>query len=164
MEVNELKVSFHIPTLNEITLAISFVNKELNKTMKFLSESILNIRKQSSNSSKSSSSKSNAKYSKEENYRELNYLYFLAYGSSRLLKRPYKERQSLTSHINSNVSIGYEDTIDKGLGFELANLVNEDCQNDQSNIYNSLSDENREIVQNLRLNLIEFVLKLASKN
>ena len=156
MDVGDLKMSFHIPTANELTLAIGFVNKEINKSRKLLSESILNTRK-------SSSSKPPVKYTMEDNYRELNYLYFLAYGASRLLKRPHKDRESIVQHINSSVNIGYENMIDKGLGFELVNLVSEDHLKDPTNVHNQLSEENREILLSMRLHLIEFVIKLASK-
>lgn len=69
---SELKIEYHVPNLQEISTALEITNWILNESMSFLKKSIL--RKTESN--------------KEENYRELNYIYHVLYSSSTLLKRP----------------------------------------------------------------------------
>ena len=121
--------------------------------MNFLNESIL-LKKRKND---------DQKITKEENFREITYLNHFIYASSRLLKRPYKGRTPITNHIESSVKIGYEDTVDKGLGFELINLIDEKRINDPNNLYYGLTPENREILLNTRLTLIEFIVKLVGK-
>lgn len=129
------------------------MHQQLTQSMSFLNESIL-LKKRKTD---------DQKITKEENFRELTYINNLIYASSRLLKRAYKGRTAITSHIESSVKIGYEDTVDKGLGFELINLVDEARFNDQTNMYYGLTPENREILLNMRLTLIEFIIKLAGE-
>lgn len=69
---SELKIEYHIPNLQEISTALDITSSNLNESMSFLKKSIL--RKNESN--------------KEDNYRELNYIYHIVYSSSTLLKRP----------------------------------------------------------------------------
>ena len=57
--------------------------------------------------------------------------------------------------IESNVEIGLNDNLDKGLGYEKVNLTNSQHQ------YAKLTKEHREILSNLRLTLIEFIIRLA---
>jgi len=64
--------------LKETSVAIDIVNTSLNESMEFLKKSII-LNKFNKNSSK---------ILKEENYRELNFIYHVLYGASRLLKRP----------------------------------------------------------------------------
>lgn len=68
----ELKINYHIPTSKEIKTVIHFVNSTMNESMNFLNKSIL---------------RGSIKSTKEENYRELNFIYHVLYGSSRILKR-----------------------------------------------------------------------------
>ncbi len=77
--MHNLNVNYFIPTVRELTIATEFVNKELDISMEFLNKSILlnnDIQKNLSN------------LTKEERNRELAFISFLLYGSSRLLKRP----------------------------------------------------------------------------
>lgn len=55
------------------------------------------------------------------------------------------------------VSIGLKQNVNKGLGFEIENV------NDENHEYSSLSEENKTIMLNLREILIEFILKLVDK-
>ena len=68
----ELKINYHIPSSKEIKAVVHLVNTTMNESMNFLNKSIL---------------RGSIKSSKEENYRELNFIYHVLYGSSRILKR-----------------------------------------------------------------------------
>lgn len=94
--------------------------------------------------------------SKEERNRELSYINFLLYGSSRLLKRPINQK-ILSAHIETSVEIGIDDALDKGLGFELANL------NDPSHPYSQMESRHKEIMTNKRQQVTEFIIKICEK-
>lgn len=53
------------------------------------------------------------------------------------------------------MEIGLSDNLDKGLGYERVNLANSNHQ------YAKLTREHRDILSNLRLTLIEFIIRLA---
>ena len=72
-------------TTKELSSAIDIINTSLNESIEFLKKSII-LNKFNKNSSK---------ILKEENYRELNFIYHILYGSSRLLKRP-SNRKTIT--------------------------------------------------------------------
>lgn len=103
------------------------------------------------------------KFTSEETYRELTYINNINYASSRLLKRPYVGRKKVTEHLDTTVDIGYNDLADKGLGFELINVLDDNHFNDPRNMYHGLTEENREILLSMRLTLIDFVIKLAGE-
>ena len=72
-----LNIDYHIPSVEELSIAIDFTDRELNKSIDFLTKSILlNTDNQLNNSTK------------EERTRELTYINFIIYGASKLLKRP----------------------------------------------------------------------------
>ena len=58
--------------------------------------------------------------------------------------------------IDSNVPIGYGDSVDKGLGFELANMSDPDHE------YTRLSSDEREIMLNKRQITLDFIQKLVT--
>ena len=59
--------------------------------------------------------------------------------------------------IETNVEIGFSDNLDKGLGYEKVYLTN------SSHPYANLPKEQKEILSNLRITLIEFTIRLAEK-
>lgn len=59
--------------------------------------------------------------------------------------------------IDSNVTIGLNENINKGLGFEYLNINN--CDHE----YSKLSVEGKDTLLNMRQTLIEFTIKLADK-
>ncbi len=77
ISLSDLSFTYHIPSSQELKLVIRLVENALNQSISFLSKSILHEKLAS-----------NLNVSKEENYRELNFIYHILYGSSRLLKRP----------------------------------------------------------------------------
>lgn len=81
MSVNELNVDYHIPTVREIETALEIVGNSLTESMNFLKKSIFFSKREETCQKQS-------KILKEENYRELNYIYHIIYGASCLLKRP----------------------------------------------------------------------------
>ena len=84
ISVNELNIEHHIPSVKEIETALEIVGSSLTESMSFLKKSIFfSKRDELLNSSNKQS-----KIAKEENYRELNYIYHIMYGASCLLKRP----------------------------------------------------------------------------
>ena len=74
-----LRINYHMPTVKELETAIDFTRAALNESYKFLTESIIQGKHETS---------SNATSSKEERNRELNYINHIIYAASRLLKRP----------------------------------------------------------------------------
>ncbi|RMZ93913.1 proteasome activator complex subunit 4, partial [Brachionus plicatilis] len=78
---DELKIKYHIPNVQEISAALDITSSVLNESMSFLKKSFL--RKNESRDFRST---------KEDNYRELNYIYHLVYSSSCLLKRPSSKK------------------------------------------------------------------------
>ena len=143
----DLGIKYHIPSVREIEVALDFVHDFLSESVHFLTESVL----QNTNADLGLTSSS-----KEERNRELKYIYHIVYGASSLLKRPSNPRIA-NEHIKTHVDIGIADSLDKGLGFEAANL------NDKSHEYSHLSDKHRSILLNTRENLIEFAINLADK-
>ncbi len=111
--------------------------------MKFLNESIHRLPPLTSST-------------KEERNRELSYINFLIYGGSRLLTRP-RSLAAVTGHVETSVQIGISDHLDKGLGFETANL------DDPEHEYSKLSPVHRDILLNKRQEVIEFALRLAER-
>lgn len=81
--MNELNIDYHIPTVREIETALEIVGSSLSESMSFLKRSIF-----FSGALATAAAKQSSKISKEENYRELNYIYHIMYGASCLLKRP----------------------------------------------------------------------------
>lgn len=78
-----MNIEYHIPTVKEIEIALEIVGSSLNESISFLKKSIFpSKREEMQNGNK------NTKITKEENYRELNYIYHIIYGASCLLKRP----------------------------------------------------------------------------
>jgi len=72
-----LNIDYHIPSVEELTVAIDFTDLELNNSIDFLTKSILlNTDDQLTSTTK------------EERSRELTYINFVIYGASKLLKRP----------------------------------------------------------------------------
>jgi hypothetical protein len=142
--VDELTIEYHIPSVKEIETALEIVSSSLNESVNFLKKSIFFDRS------------GNNKILKEENYREMNFIYHIIYGASCLLKRP-TNREFVTDHIDSNVTIGLKENLNKGLGFEYVNILNPEHE------YFKLSAENRDILVGLRQSLIEFFIKLAEK-
>ena len=149
-----LNIKFHRPSAKELNLATEFVHRQFEMSMNFLNESIMLKKRRVAD---------DQQITKEENSRELTYINYLVYASSRLLKRPFKERKLITEHYNSSVKIGFEDTLDKGMGFELVNLLDENSINEPTNVYYGLTKENRHILLTLRLKVIEFVMRLTEK-
>ena len=131
----------------ELETAIDFLEEQLNKSIRFVSESIM----------KSGNGQTLSKSSKEERNRELSYINLLIYGASTLLKRP-SGKKSITEHIDSCVEFGMKDDVNKGLGFEISNLEN------PNHAYFKLSDRHKDILLNMRLKLIEFIISLAGKH
>jgi hypothetical protein len=86
VKVDDLHIDYHLPCLDEISAALDLTGSILTESINFLKKSILYPRKDESRGSK---------ISKEENYRELNYIYHIVYGASCLLKRP-SNRQFIT--------------------------------------------------------------------
>lgn len=144
-DLTNLNVKYHIPSQKEIETALDFIEVFLKKSMKFLSDSVLLRNEENLSTS-----------TKEERNRELKYIYHIIYGGSSLLKRP-SELKKCTEHIHTNVPIGISDSLDKGLGFEMANLQN------PTHEYFKLNERHRHIMINLRSNLIEFTIELAEK-
>jgi proteasome activator subunit 4 len=145
-EKSNLNLKYHIPSLKEIEVSLEFVDIFLKDSIQFLTESVLLSKNEESLTTSS----------KEERNRELKYIYHIIYGASSLLKRPSNSKIFM-EHIKSNVEIGIKDSLDKGLGFEAANL------NDESHEYFSLTENYRNILLHTRENLIEFTIKLADK-
>jgi hypothetical protein len=79
-----------MPSEKEIQTALNFVSSTLNESMSFLRKSILSAF--TSNNNK----KESVKITKEETYRELNFVYHVVYGASCLLKRPTSNRHYIT--------------------------------------------------------------------
>ena len=156
-DLYNLKTEFHKPTVVELQTALDFAKTGLDISYKFLTDSILtnNPATTSSSSIGSNSSGTTAFTSKEERNRELNYINHILYACSRMLKRP------LYPHISPNpdtsVEIGIADTVNKGLGFDL------ECMNDKEHEYSQLSSGHRELLFNMRKELVEFMIKLAEK-
>jgi len=73
--LKELKVEYHIPSKEELKKVISIVEATLNESMEFLNKSLVDGQAAGS-------------VTKEENYRELNFVYHVLFGASRILKRP----------------------------------------------------------------------------
>ncbi len=86
VKVSDVNIEFHLPCTEEISAALDLVGSILNESISFLKKSMLYNRKDEGR---------NSKISKEENYRELNYIYHIIYGASCLLKRP-ANRQFIT--------------------------------------------------------------------
>jgi proteasome activator subunit 4 len=149
-DLTNLNMKYHIPSQKEIETALEFANSYLRKSMKFLNDSVL-LAKNTNDDNLSTTSTT-----KEERNRELKYIYHIIYGGSSLLKRPTNQKVC-TEHIQNNVPIGIGDSLDKGLGFEMANLT------DPSHEYFSLTEKHRSILVNLRTELIEFTIELAEK-
>lgn len=55
------------------------------------------------------------------------------------------------------MTIGLDENINKGLGFEYLNVSNPDHE------YSRLSDAAKDVLLNMRQSLIEFMIKLADK-
>ncbi len=138
-----MNITYYIPSVAELTTAIDFIDSELNKSMKFLSDSI-NSGKQLTNSTK------------EERNRELTYINFLLYGGSRLLLRATTQG-AITEHIDTGVMIGVTDDLDKGLGFEKSNLDDPDHE------YSKLGENYKKILLNKRQLVTEFIIDIAEK-
>jgi len=85
--VSELNIDYHIPTVREIETALEIVGNSLTESMSFLKKSIF-FNKRDDLSNNSTFGNKQSKIAKEENYRELNYIYHIIYGASCLLKRP----------------------------------------------------------------------------
>ncbi len=58
---------------------------------------------------------------------------------------------------DTSLEIGHADSVNKGLGFDAANL------NVQDHVYSKLSDYHKNLLVTLRQDLIEFMIKLAEK-
>ena len=142
----KLNINYHIPSVKEIEAALEFVESSLNKSVEFLTNSILS----SANDEALTSS------TKEERNRELNFINHIMYGASRLLKRP-ANRSYVNDHIDTRVQVGINDELNKGLGFEPANLNNKDHE------YAQLSDKHRTIMLQTKENLTNFIISLAEK-
>ncbi|CAF1136134.1 unnamed protein product, partial [Brachionus calyciflorus] len=149
IDPKSLNIEYHIPNVQEISTALEITNSVLTESMTFLRKSILGL------NSKKEDSDSN-KFSKEDNYRELNYIYHVVNGASCLLKRPNTQKY-VTEHIDSVVNIGLKEEVNKGLGFEADNIK------DESHEYFSLCESDRNILLNMRKDLIEFCIKLIEK-
>ena len=79
----ELNFEYHIPNVREVSVALELTSQILSESMSFLRKSILGIKKDEAKM---------VKLSKEDNYRELNYIYHVIYGASCLLKRPTNQK------------------------------------------------------------------------
>lgn len=79
--MSELNIDYHIPTVREVETALEIVGSSLTESMNFLKRSIFF-------SGSLATAAKQSKITKEENYRELNYIYHIMYGASCLLKRP----------------------------------------------------------------------------
>lgn len=148
-----MNLNYHIPSAKELNNVTRFVHDQLTQSMNFLNDAIL-LKKRKPDGHK---------FTSEETYRELTYINNINYASSRLLKRPYLGRKKVTEHLDTTVEIGYDDLAEKGLGFELINVLDDQHFNDPRNMYYGLTQENREILLNMRLTLIEFIVKLAGE-
>ena len=140
-DIYKLNIKYHIPTVEELEFCIKFTNTHIQSSYKFLTENLIN------------SSSLMSTTLREECSRELHYFNNIIYGASRLLKRP--SSKFATEHIESCTQIGTQDDVDKGLGFERANLF------DSTHEYSKLSQESKNILLNLRNDIIDFNIKLA---
>jgi len=75
ISLEEFKVDYYTPSKQELKKIVGIVEVTLNESMDFLSKSLMVDRESGS-------------ITKEENYRELNIVYHVLFGASRLLKRP----------------------------------------------------------------------------
>jgi hypothetical protein len=146
-DLYDLKSDFHVPNVRELETAIDFAKQSIDESFKFLTENVLNNKNENPLSTLSS---------KEERNRELNYVNHVVYAASRLLKRP-SDCKIITTNPDSGVEIGVPDKINKGLGFDLESM------HDPNHEYSKLSEKHRNILFNLRKEVIEFIIKLAEK-
>jgi proteasome activator subunit 4 len=145
-DIFDLNIKYHLPSVREIEVALDFVETFLKQCTDFISVAILENKNDEGLTSSS----------KEERNRELNYVNHIIYGASRLLKRT-SHHKYVTEHIGSNIDIGLSDDLNKGLGFEIANMT------DPNHEYSQLSARHRELILMTRENLIEFIIRLGEK-
>lgn len=138
----KLNIDYHIPTVDELSIAIQFTDTQLNYSIDFLTKSVI--------------LNDLALTSKEERTSELTFINFIIYGASKLLKRP-SNKKLITEHIDSCVDIGLKDSLNKGLGYEPVNLL------DQTHEYHQLTTNQVDILVKKREQLIDFILRLSDK-
>lgn len=128
--------------MQELETALEFARSSLSECYKFLTETVINNKTDT------------LLASKEERNRELNYINHIIYAASRLLKRP-TDLAIINVNPDTSVEIGHPDNINKGLGFDLANVNNPDHE------YSKLSPEYKSLMLNMRKEMIEYMIKLA---
>ena len=154
-DIHNLNLNLHVPNEREIRCAIDFVVAQMRASMAFLNESLLSS-SGSSGSNSSSGSDTSTTMTREERIRELAFLHHLMSGASRLLWRA-STYAFVSEHIETSVENSEPDELDKGLGFERANVA------DTSHAYSRLSADELALLGGMRAELIEFVLTLSDK-